>query len=102
MSTTTTKLINPTDDELSAAVARIAPDASKRDFATSADAVLPLLEKFVWVDIGRDADYDGGPWHVALAIHRESEHGALFTAAEQTLPRAACIALLRANGIEVE
>ena len=117
MSTTKLKLTNPTDDELSAAVAehvagyknviyathppRLVADDPERPgermriglYATSADAVLPLLEKcrhwkaqqwepnVVWVDLDAPNYGDG---------------------VAETFPRAACVALLRANGIEVE
>ena len=126
MNPTKLKLTNPTDDELNAAVATHVcgyagvdggmmrlPDTRMRGnvfeswkrvppYATSADAVLPLLDGFEWVDIGKDVDYNDGPWAVSISRQRAGAMGALFIGSAPALARAACIALLRANGIEVE
>jgi len=127
MSTTTTKLINPTDDELSAAVAEHVAGLTRdfedvgeercawwengkgetvpANFATSADAVLPLLDRqHHWlhksINDGKKitAHYVQIDWKPGRASINQADH---FCATEPTFPRAACIALLRANGIEV-
>lgn len=60
---------------------------------TSADAVLPWLEKTMWM-----AERTPPTWcHVALYGYAPAVH-----AEAATLPRAAVIALLRARGVEVE
>lgn len=66
-------------------------------FATDANAVLPLLEKFVYVDINRDADFEKGPWSVALGV-RLSVDSELWIAVAPTFARSACFALLKAQG----
>lgn len=117
-------LTNPTDDELSAAVAehvagltisfgciaswRQLPNGEPEEvqdgpipnYSTSADAVLPLLEK--WAS---EAEFNGPSIHMTpdsrwlVSLHNADDIVASATA--RTLPRAACIALLRANGVEV-
>lgn len=70
-------------------------------WATSADAVLPLLEKWAAA-----ATYNGPcinmtpdcQWIVTL--HNEDD--IVASAFDKSLPRAACIALLRANGVTVD
>lgn len=65
-------------------------------FATSADAVLPLLPKTKGGDFWTvDAGYLG-----ARACIRNS-NGIKSEGAAPTLPLAACLALLRAHGVEV-
>lgn len=122
MNTTKLKLTNPTDDELNAAVATHVcgyagvdggmmrlPDTRMRGnvfeswkrvppYATSADAVLPLLDSPKYI----------AWWEARLKLNgthqvrcHQSEVDS-FLAESATFPRAACIALLRANGIEVE
>jgi hypothetical protein len=65
-------------------------------YATSCDAVMPLLEKWGHPDWGRDAEYSKGTrwdgWRITLGN---------VCAEATTFPLAACIALLRANGVEV-
>jgi len=123
-------LTNPTDDELNAAFAeKVAgalavcdgmmrlPDAKcgkqafeswKRypEWATSADAVLPLLERDGWDWEHRfstswtakkqtlESVTIWGPSKEFVARHD-------YVKGECTFPRAACIALLRAHGVEV-
>ena len=74
---------------------------STEHFATSADAVLPWLEKHPDVEIYRD---DGRGWCIAImGINRLSdrtESGIVAESWEPTFPRAACIALLRAKDAE--
>ena len=124
MNTTKLKLTTPTDDELSAAVAEHVAgrewdeiagkfwnfEADKTrgsfsliPFATSADAVLPLLEKWGDFCVSRY----GGEYIIELNRFemlpdgREGDY-VQHQGDDVKLPRAACIALLRANGIEVE
>lgn len=123
------KLIRPTDDELNAAFAEKVCNWSKGDdgygyetvynervapyktvgpvwrfnFARSADAVLPWLEKCYM-----ETDWLGGPvrhytdagggacWRVRLPGKFDGE------VEDNSLPRACVIALLRAHGVEVE
>ncbi len=107
-------LTNPTDDELSAAVAeyvagwvndgsywgwRLNSGQVKRrcdlpPYATSADAVLPLLEKYHAAWLAQSVI--NGCTVVITATGYERFYGN-----SPTFPRAACIALLRANGVEV-
>lgn len=123
METPKPTLINPTLDELSEAVAEhVAHAIPPKDddyfwafkendgytyrhlpsYATSAGEVLPLLEKYPYVSINRIA---GDGWQVSIIDHKELdvgyEEGVLAEAWEDTLALAACIALLRTNGIEV-
>ncbi len=116
------KLINPTDSEIDAAVAEkvagwkrlhaehafdggvkceidawAAPSGRIADavpqFSRSADAVLPLLERMDrW-----QCDYGRPEKKYRLYFIRREGEG---TAA--TFPRAACLALLRAHGVEVD
>lgn len=107
------KLEGATDDELSAAVAEHVAGYKKdrngywRDalghcvhgefgdveFATSADAVLPLLNKLgFW-----SARFDGDEF-VVTDDHMDNNSD--NSADAPTFPRAACIALLRAKGIK--
>jgi hypothetical protein len=65
-------------------------------FATSCDAVMPLLEQFEEVDCIRSG---GNGWQVI--IHTITTDKFLPNAAAATLPLAACIAILRAHGWEV-
>lgn len=115
------KLLNPSDAELNAAFAirvaewtapchgftwknehgRFQPDGPP--FTTSADAVLPWLEKREDVEIHR-VQSDG--WQVSIMEVKRTpeseETGVIAEAWEDTLPKAATIALLRAHGVEVE
>lgn len=123
------KLLNPTDADLNAAFARkvmgrkLSPEhegfMSGPDermggqvfeswhaiprFTTSADAVLPWLEKREDVEIHR-VQSDG--WQVSIMEVKRTpaseETGVIAEAWEDTLPKAATIALLRAHGVEVE
>lgn len=126
-------LTNPTNDKLDAAVARyvVGQYSTRQDwdrlmelhqttipmflpYATSADAVLPLLaahtkrtnelrggEGDTWkihAPAGDDDDWSVCP----IWMHHDGwveEIGMMGEA--PTFPRAACIALLRANGVEV-
>jgi hypothetical protein len=66
-------------------------------YATSFDAVLPLLDPFIGLEIIRVLQSGVKKpvlWNVTL------DRGAGWAQAE-TLPLAACVALLRASGIEV-
>lgn len=121
------KLTNPTLDQIDAAVAEhvagwklemfmtnppkptgagIPPGGIAKDiapiprFTRSADAVLPLLEKWEYVDVNRDKDFERGPWGVAISSKRDVAQ--LFIGSGSTMAIAACIALLRAHGVEVE
>lgn len=115
------KLTNPTDEQLNAAFAeqvcgwkwRTFPDGAcpeikhwrdvygnivsihwpKYSFTTSADAVLPWLEKRQWVRVELCA-FGEPKWGISVM------HGPIGMA--DTFPRAATIALLRAHGVEVE
>ncbi len=97
---------NCTDAELSAAVAEhvagIDPNALTENdhwvktriiYATSADAVLPLLEKFSWT-----CDYNLPGYRAIIRINPGRYHLGSAT----TFARAACFALLRAKGWNVE
>lgn len=64
-------------------------------FATSADAVLPLLEKYGDVDITMTKH--AGTIRYVVTINRDEETRAVA----KTLPEAACLARLRATGVEV-
>lgn len=117
------KLINPTDRALDRAFAievagwRTHPTESKKcfdqtslscywsdvpEFTQSTDAVLPWLQKCAQVSI-----YMLGPvWRVSIDM-KGTGIGAwwLYTGCDhhdKSLPRAACIALLRSKGISVE
>lgn len=68
------------------------------DYCNDANAVLPLLEKYEYIDISRDVEFLGG-WTVAISVKRE---GGLYHAASPTFPKAAVVALLKAHGVEVE
>ncbi len=125
------KLLNPTDDELNAAFAeKVAGwhlgDESKNEFSgywysssgnveklgkdpmkftTSADAVLPWLEKMPqWAN--ESVGY--GPKatrHYCRVFHRPKQSDIsdnLYLGKADTFPRAAVIALLLAHGVEVE
>ncbi len=120
-------LTNPTEDEINAAVAEYVagwkcemingawsgdPDSSAPvwtspsgqvstayfipAFTRSADAVLPLLEKWPgeWTKTGR-------MW-IELSTYNDEDGPGTVEATADTFPLAACIALLRANGITVE
>lgn len=122
-------LTNPTDTELSAAVAEHVagwtrvlsrpglwtPPPSKNlmergrylteipPYATSADAVLPLLKKYDFTV----AHLKGPPWEAIgfeVCIHRDDGQALVNNEGHDfiSFPRAACIALLRAHGHEVE
>lgn len=124
-------LTNPTDDELNGAVAeyvagltisfgcivswRQLPNGEPEEvqdgpipnYATSADAVLPLLEKYqVWQSIWNDNPYNGSRGCSVLVSNAftedldEPKDRSGWCRAD-SFPRAACIALLRANGVEV-
>lgn len=116
------KLTNPTDDQLNEAFAVEAarlvkyvdsfglprwgpPDLPAAfnllslphhppPFTTSADAVLPWLEKHRF-----EATYWNG-WRIRIICWEEK--GENMFADDKSLPRAAVIALLRANGVEIE
>jgi hypothetical protein len=113
------KLIKPTDDELNAAFAEhvvgFKPDPNNEGrwippgrhtltvgywtekparFTHSADAVLPWLEKTRF-----DANF-WKRWRIQIICWET--HGENKFAEADTFPRAAVIALLRANGVEVE
>lgn len=124
------KLVNPTDGQLNSAFAEhvagwfpIEPKHSKGSlmmvdewwdangypvgaprFASSADAVLPWLEKserYVSVRHWRGHWEEQPGWMVIL--YEDDEGGReLARAVDTSLPRAAVIALLRAHGVEVE
>lgn len=123
MNTTKLKLTNPTDDELSAAVAehvagwkhvfkgnhtqivygyppiptgRGCGDAIVPGFATSADAVLPLLEKC------QHFDHNWNCVHKQHWVWVKIEGRDKAVGSDPVFARAGSIALLRANGIEVE
>lgn len=67
-------------------------------FATSADAVLPLLERHQpWV-VERSF---GGFWLRIIKPHREAAGEPGIKGDALTFPRAACYALLRVHGVEV-
>jgi len=70
-------------------------------FCTSADAVLPWLESWAYVDISRDTDYNAGPWSCGVAKSTDSQFGKLYHGPGETLAHAVVVALLRANGVEV-
>lgn len=117
------KLIDPTDDQLNVAFAEYVcgwirrdmgkigthkkPDAfhsargwecneiNPTQFTTSSDAVLPWLEK-CYCQIGF-----GPAWRVTIEGGRTNKINAA-THLDDSLPRAAAIALLRAHGVEVE
>lgn len=125
------KLNNPTDDQLNAAFAEHVAGwkriPAKGDipemwntgtdclnqgggfawrvprYSKYADAVLPWLEKWPDVEIHRVKD---NGWQVSIMDIRRypdrTETGVLAEAWEDTIARAICIALLRANGVEVE
>lgn len=62
-------------------------------YSTSADAVLPLLDKVMWM-----AERTPPAWcHVAFYGYTPAVH-----AEAPTFPLAACLALLRSRGIKVE
>jgi len=71
-------------------------------YATSADAVMPLLEKFAW----RGAGNRCGSTHASTVLvwgkdGREYMGQADHTHGKNSFALAACIALLRAHGFEV-
>jgi hypothetical protein len=66
------------------------------EYATSADAVLPLLEKAG----GFWCDFNGKQFEVQVGTNLARGYGYPWGIAK-TLPLAACIALLRAHGVEV-
>ena len=106
------KLTNPTDDQLSAAVAEhvlhstIKPHKPTQaeiesgsyfswepNYATSADAVLPLMGNN-WMAI---TDRAGNVTVTYMPVP-----GKTYTGKASTFAKAGSVALLRANGIEVE
>lgn len=137
-------LTNPTDDELSAAVAEhvdgwryiglastvgcdprmwakgtpwqadyVTMRQDQFNYATSADAVLPLLERayrkssvadhsfcveMTWLP-SHQRNCSGYEWAYCVQIF--PSHEGIKCGTANTLARAACIALLRANGVEV-
>ena len=111
-----TKLINPTDDELNANFAvwvagwRNDPDEGwrnehgvpitavyYRDFTRSMDAVLPWLNAPGWLwHISNDEIHTDKPF--TACVHRGLAEA---SASDTNAPRACVIALLRANGVEV-
>jgi hypothetical protein len=110
------KLTKPTPDQINAAVAEYVagwkrikeaanitfeiPSTGARGtpppFATSADAVLPLLENGEDIAQIRYLRYSTGryAWEVSL--------NSSFSGSGETFPFGLCIALLRAHGVEVE
>lgn len=76
------------------------PDGEEADlrqvppYATSADAVLPLLYKTYW-QVQQTAKAES-PLRVRIGAEQDLSFGE-----SDTFPRAACIALLMANGVEV-
>jgi hypothetical protein len=104
------KLANPTDSQINAAVAEYVagwtndgthwgwhkgPDIKRAcdldDYATSADAVLPLLENGLSVS----CVFGGFSFQWTVSVSNRIGKA-------DALARAACIALLRAHGVEVE
>lgn len=109
------KLTNPTDDELNATFAekvaglRGPDDYRSRElweklkntpFVTSADAVLPWLEKAEWFNVSRPSNDGKGHFYCEVDLDSKNEVEAIAYA--DTFPKAICIALLRAHGVEVE
>jgi hypothetical protein len=116
---------NCTDQELSEAVAEalgipITPEAEWVDYdarsvtvspahykpyATSADAVLPLLEKWRGVETAgmwRGEHFKEDPEDANYLISLMADWGRIrFEGRSPTFPRAACFALLKAHGVEV-
>ncbi len=122
------KLINPTDDQLNAAFAEkvagwvnqgrakgvpalehrwVLPDRSIRsfgklcppmNFTSSADAVLPWLEKFTW----RGCSYRAGDHYFAEAEITLNGAKQISVVSRKSLADAAVIALLRSKGVEIE
>lgn len=73
----------------------IRPDySSLPDYARSADAVLPLLEKFKW------RSEHAAPYY-GVAIESSPTHWTIYKGDGTTFALAACYALLRANGYEI-
>jgi len=66
-------------------------------YSTRADAVLPLLEKMVWFYVETQ---NSSVWLVHVSTGNLSEDH--YKARADTFPRAICLALLRAHGVEVE
>jgi hypothetical protein len=120
----TTTLTNPTDDQLNCAFAeKVAGWTQDKEeywhdaegsgvnedgfylvpsFTTSADAVLPWLEK--WTQ-----DHPGDEWHVgqrkgmwAIDVHQPKGFIDQYNSRDKSLAKAAVIALLRAHGVVVE
>ena len=67
-------------------------------FATSADAVLPMLRNYEYVDVSREHEDPPREWCVVLSVTRESRP--IYFGQAPTFARAACIALLRAKRAE--
>jgi hypothetical protein len=101
-------LTNPTDDQLNAVFDTHVAKMGERgelgpvlhggeyklaypQWTRSMDAVLPWLEKAGLWECGYSAHHDG--YWVTVSYGHDSE--------DRSLPRAAVIALLRANGVEV-
>jgi len=72
--------------------------SSVPNFCSSADAVLPFLEKFDWVDISREHEDLPNQWTVAISKQRD--RGQLYHAAHRLLSRAAALALIKAKRAE--
>lgn len=71
------------------------------DFATSADAVLPLLEKYPFISIDR---VKGDGWQVAILSVVElpgggTVEGVIAESWQDTIAKATCVALLLAKGV---
>lgn len=121
------KLVNPTDDELNAAFAEkvaglsaadirylggsLANPASGIKFTTSADAVLPWLEKWGPWTVEHKLNEPGYkldlwkriPWVPPGYGHTEPPNCvAVHFGCANCFPRAAVIAMLWAHGVEVE
>lgn len=133
------KLINPTDDELSSTFAvaiagwlvsnggpvgvgpytwyaeedGVTVERPKPNFARSADAVLPWLEKR-YIETEIKSWWDSPAQHYNESSrqgHRVFEPNGVWTiripgsnamAEDKSFAKAACIALLRAHGVEIE
>jgi hypothetical protein len=108
------RLINPTDRELNLAFAReiceftdetmaildspqmMSGRSTDLDFTTSADGVLPYLDKCDEVEI---KTMPHGLWSV---IVRKQPGGMGYQNFGDSVPRVAVLALLRAHGVEIE
>ena len=67
------------------------------DFAASADAVLPYMRSYEYVDISREHEDPPREWCVVVAVTRESR---IYIGQSPSFARAACIALILAKRAE--